>query len=91
MTKYNYLSGAIRAFERAAPRFCDFWIENGTEREFRDAPAPFRVVSFDTTETNVREDGVSYCTGGEIGVALYDATGRCWREAGVIVGGAIGI
>lgn len=91
MTKHNYLSGAIRAFEVAAPRYCDFWFEHGSEREFRDAPAPFRVVSFDTTESHVREDGVSWSTGGEVGVALYDATGRCWREAGVIVDGGIGI
>ena len=90
MSKHNYLTAAIRAFEVAAPRYCDFWFEHGSEREFRDAPAPFLVVSFDTTETNVREDGVSYSTGGEIGVALYDATGRCWREAGVIVDGGIG-
>ena len=90
MTKHNYLTAAIAAFEVAAPRYCDFWFEHGSEREFRDAPAPFRVVSFDTTESHVREDGVSWSTGGEVGVALYDATGRCWREAGVIVGGGIG-
>ena len=90
MTKHNYLTAAVRAFEVAAPRYCDFWFEHGSEREFRDAPAPFLVVSFDTTESHVREDGVSWSTGGEVGVALFDATGRCWREAGVIVGGGIG-
>ena len=103
MSKHNYLTAAVRAFEVAAPRYCDFWFEHGSEREFRDAPAPFRVVSFDTTESHVRECplfdhdcaregcGTSWSTGGEIGVALYDATGRCWREAGVIVEGGIGI
>lgn len=87
MTKHKYLTAAVRAFEVAAPRYCDFWIERGTERDFRDAPAPFRVERFDTRESHVREDGVSWSTGGEVGVALFDATGRCWREAGVIVDG----
>lgn len=89
--KYVYLTSAVRAFDRAAPRYCDFWTQHGTEREFREAPAPFRVVSFDTTESHVRDDAVSWSSGGEVGVALYDATGRCWIEAGVIVGGGIGM
>lgn len=90
-TKHRYLTSAIRAFERAAPRYCDFWIENGEERDFRDAPAPFTVESFSTDEEHVREDGVSWSTGGEIGVLLRDATGRVWLEAGVVVRGGLGI
>lgn len=103
MSKHNYLTAAIRAFERAAPAYPDFWLEHGEERDFRDAPAPFVVVSFDTTESHVRECpnydhdcaregcGTSWSTGGEVGVLLRDATGRVWREAGVIVGGGLGI
>lgn len=102
-TKHKYLASAVRAFERAAPMYPDFWMEHGDEREFRDAPAPFSVVSFDTTESHVRECpnydhdcaregcGTSWSTGGEVGVALFDASGRCWREAGVIDRGGIGI
>ena len=102
MSKHHCAIFAERAFERAAPRYCDFWIESGDDWEFLFAPTPFAVVSFDTTEAHVRECpdydhdcaregcGTSWSTGGEIGVALYDATGRCWREAGVIVGGGIG-
>ncbi len=83
-TKYRYLSGAIRAFERAAPPYgeCDFWFENGTEREFREAPAPFTLASFDTTERREFR-GRQLLTDGAVGIQLLDATGRVWREAGV--------
>ena len=102
-TKHRFLSSAVRAFERAAPRYCDFWFEHGEERDFRDAPAPFTVASFDTTESHVRECpnhdhdcaregcGTSWSSGGEVGVALFDANGRCWREAGVVDRGGLGI
>lgn len=81
MTKHNYLSEAIRAFEVAAPRYCDFWFEHGSERE---CPLHDHDCS--------REGcGISWSTGGEVGVLLRDATGRVWLEAGVIVGGGIGI
>ena len=103
MSKHNYLTAAIAAFEVAAPRYCDFWFEHGSEREFRDAPAPFYVVEYSTDEERIRECplhdhncaregcGISWSTGGESGVLLKDATGRVWREAGVIVEGGIGI
>lgn len=103
ITKHRYLTAATRAFERAAPRFCDFWLEHGAERDFRDAPAPFWVEEYSTVESHVRECpdydhdcsregcGTSWSTGGESGVLLRDATGRVWRDAGVIVEGGIGI
>lgn len=103
MSKHRYLTSAIRAFERAAPIYPDFWFEHGDEREFRDAPAPFWVEHFSTDEEHVRECpdhdhdcaregcGTSWSTGGETGVLLKDATGRVWREAGVVVRGGIGI
>jgi hypothetical protein len=88
MTKHKYLSGAIRAFERAAPPYgeCDFWFKYGVEREFRDAPAPFTVEEYSTAETREFE-GRLFCTDHEVGVQLLDARGRVWRQAGVYQGG----
>lgn len=102
VTKHKYLSGAIAAFKRAAPRFCDFWIVKGEERDFRDAPAPFTVEEYSTDEERERKCplfdhdcaregcGISWSTGGESGVLLRDATGRVWLDAGVVVDGGIG-
>lgn len=85
-SKHKYLSSAIRAFERDALPECDFWWKFGHERDFRDAPAPFSVVSFDTTEKRDFR-GRQLMTDGAVGVQLLDANGRVWRKAGVWVDG----
>ena len=100
---FRFLSSALTAFERAAvaPEYRDF------DRPFndvalRDAPAPFRVVEYDTDEENTKQCpdhqhdccregcGTTWSTGGERGVLLIDAAGNIWRDAGVAVRGGRG-
>jgi|DEB19_MinimDraft_3_1074340.scaffolds.fasta_scaffold00595_2 hypothetical protein len=85
---HKFLTSAVADFERAALPYgeCDFWWEFGAEREFRDAPAPFTVESFDSTERREWQ-GRQLITDGAVGVQLLDANGRIWRKAGVWVEG----
>ena len=100
---FRFLSSALAAFERAAvaPEYRDF-DRPYSDVALRDAPAPFRVEEYDTDEEHskecpeyphdcVREGcGVTWSTGGERGVVLIDATGKIWRDAGIVVRGGRG-
>ena len=100
---FDYLTDAIEYFDKNSfpEEFRDYAYFKD-EVGLRDAPAPFRVVAYDTEEVHTRECpdynhdclshgcGQSWSTGGHKGTQLQDANGRTWRDIGIVVQGGIG-
>jgi len=101
--KFNFLSSARSCFDSVAthPEYRDY--DRGYDDvKMRDAPAPFRVISYDETYESTKECpdhqhdcwmegcGVTRSEGGNIGVCLIDADGVIWRDVGIVVRGGIG-
>ena len=100
---FNFLSSAMEYFESVATQeeYRDY-DRNYNEIEMRDAPSPFKVVSYDETEEITKECpdhqhdcwregcGVTWSDGGNIGIRLIDADGKHWRDVGIVVRGGVG-
>ena len=100
---FQFLSDAVEVFDEEVtrPEWAD-WAYFKDEVGLLDAPAPFRVVKYDTTETHTKECpeydhdcwsqgcGRSWSTDGQFGTLLRDANGVVWRDVGSAVKGGIG-
>ena len=94
-SSFSSLAAAMEDFESGIPTFPDYdWVEEAST--LRTAPAPFRVVRYDTSCRHVvpcpswRHDctahgcGTTWSSNTTIGLVLLDAQGASLREVGVV-------